>query len=174
MACESKEGGMCCPISGCPIKHVLAATVVAFVMMMGFDFLYHGQYMMSDYRATASLWRPEADMQKYFHICLISHGISALAFAGLFCWAGKSCGGICCPVKGAKFGLLAGLLVGACGLASYAWLPLESMDIPLKWLTGDALKGVITGAVLALTVGRCWKKKEGSCTAGEHKHDHKH
>lgn len=155
--CSNKSEGMCCPISGCPVKHVLIAAVVAFAAMFGLEYLFHGIYMMPDYEATASLWRPESEMQGLFHICLIRKGLMALAIAGLFCWAGKSCGGICCPVKGAKFGLLIGLLLGANDFGTYLWMPIP-LDLAVKWLIGNTLIGVVTGALLGLVCGKLCKK----------------
>lgn len=146
--CDHK--GMCCPITGCPIKHILFTTAVAFFVMFGFEWVFHGIYMMPDYEATASLWRSEAEMQELFHICLIRKALMALAIGGLFCWLGKGCGGIKCPVKGAKFGLLIGLMLGASMFGSYLWIPIP-MDMAIKWLVGDMLMGVLVGGILAIT-----------------------
>lgn len=152
---ESK--GMCCPISGCPIKKVVVLAVVAFATIFGFQWLYHGVYMMPDYLATASMWRPEAQMKEFMHICIISKGLMALAASGLFCMAMKSSCGAPCPVKGAKIGLLIGLLLGAASFASYAWLPFETNTIPLKWLAGDVLMGILVGTALGLVSRMCKK-----------------
>jgi len=154
---KQESQGMCCPISGCPIKKVAILAIAAFATIFGFQWLYHGVYMMSDYQATAAMWRPEEQMKDFMHICMISKGLMALAASGLFCMAMKSSCGSPCPVKGAKIGLLIGLLLGAASFSSYAWLPFETMDIPLKWLAGDVLMGVIVGAVLGLVSRMCKK-----------------
>lgn len=149
----STGGGMCCPISGCPIKHILILAVTAFVVMFGLEWLFHGIYMMPDYEATASLWRTEAEMQGLFHICLIRKGLMALAIAGLFGWASKACGGINCPIKGAKFGLLVGLLLGANDFGTYIWMDIP-LELAIKWLVGNTLIGVVIGAVLGIVSGK--------------------
>jgi hypothetical protein len=155
--CCNQSEGLCCPISGCPIKHVVILAVTAFAVMFGLEWLFHGIYMMPDYEATASLWRSEAEMQGLFGFCMIRKGLMALAIAGLFGWAGKSCGGITCPVKGAKFGLLIGLLLGANDFGTYIWMPIP-MDMAIKWLIGNTLIGVVLGAVLAVVCGKVCKK----------------
>lgn len=160
-----KEGGLHCPITGCPVKQVMIGTILAFVTILAGEWAYHSLYMMPLYQETAALWRNPEEMQHYTQFNFISVALRALAFAGLFCWAGKSCGGICCPVKGIKFGLLAGLLVGAYAFGSYAWLPLPSIDIPLRWLAGDVVIGMATGLVLALGSRCC--KKGSHCTRDE-------
>lgn len=146
-------GGMCCPITGCPVKQVVISAVAVFAVIFGFNWLFHGIYMMPDYKATAALWRSEEEMQGMMHICLIQKGLMSLAIAGLFCWLGKNCGGIGCPVKGAKFGLLIGLLLGASMFGSYMWLPIP-LEMAVKWLLGDVVMGVLIGAVLGLLNGK--------------------
>jgi hypothetical protein len=47
------------------IKRLILAIIVAFVVLWATDFLIHGIWMMPDYRATQSLWRPEAEMGSY-------------------------------------------------------------------------------------------------------------
>lgn len=152
-----EKKGMCCPITGCPVKHVLLAAVLVFAVMFGFEWLFHGVYMMPDYEATADLWRSEEEMMGMMHICIIRKALMALAIAGLFCWLGRDCGGIKCPVKGAKFGLLIGLLLGASMFGSYVWMPIP-LDMAVKWLVGDVVMGVILGAALGLACGKMCKK----------------
>ena len=43
-------------------KRLILAIVVAFVVLWVTDFLIHGVWMMSDYRGTQQLWRPDAAM----------------------------------------------------------------------------------------------------------------
>ena len=47
------------------IKRLILAIVVAFIVLWVTDFLIHGIWMMPDYRATQSLWRPDADMKSH-------------------------------------------------------------------------------------------------------------
>lgn len=158
---DSTEAGMKCPLSGCPVKHVLLAAVVVFLLTYAFDFLFHGMFMKPYYEATASLWRPEAEMQSMMGFCLLYHGVLAIAVAGLYCMVGKSseCQGKC-PKMGVKFGILLGLVLGISDFSSYMWLPLTSTEIPMLWLIGRLVWGVVIGIALAYTC-RCMKK---NCT----------
>lgn len=45
------------------IKRLLLAIAAAFVVIFVTDFLIHGIWMMSDYRATQQLWRSDSEMQ---------------------------------------------------------------------------------------------------------------
>ena len=46
-------------------KRLILAIVVAFVVLWVTDFLIHGVWMTSDYRATQQLWRTDAEMQSH-------------------------------------------------------------------------------------------------------------
>ncbi len=137
-----------CPICGCPVKDVLIATILAFLVIFLFEWGFHGVYMMPDYEATKELWRSPEAMQELFHFSVIGQLIRALAVGGLFCWASKSCA-IRCPSKGTKFGLLIGLLSAGMSVGSYAWMPVP-LEIPLKWAAGEIVMGVVIGVVLAV------------------------
>jgi hypothetical protein len=142
-----KKGGIKCLI---PVAAVFAT-------IFAFQWLYHGVYMMPAYQATASLWRPEAEMQDMMWVCIVTKLIMAFAICCLYCWVSKGCESEGkCTKKGAKFGFKIGLLLGAHDFASYMWLPV-SMDIPLKWFVGDVLMGVLIGVVLAFVTRTCKK-----------------
>lgn len=147
--------GMVCPITGCPIKKVLMATIVTFLVTMAYDWVFHGIYMMPDYQATASMWRTEAEMQSLFNICILYHAVLAFGVAGLYCFVGKnaSCGGACLKT-GLRFGLLLGLIIGISHFASYIWMPIP-MAMAVKWLAGSVVWGLIVGFVLSLLSKKC-------------------
>ena len=45
-------------------KRLIIAIVIVFIAIFATDFLIHGVWLKSDYAASASLWRPESEMQK--------------------------------------------------------------------------------------------------------------
>jgi len=45
-------------------KRLVLAIVAAFAGIWVTDFLIHGVWLANTYKATASLWRPEAEMQR--------------------------------------------------------------------------------------------------------------
>ena len=153
---QNKESsGLTCPLTGCPIWKVLLATVVTFAVTFGFDWLFHGNYMKADYEATASLWRPEAEMQQLLQWCLVYHGVLAFSVAALYCWISRisSCNGTC-QKTGLKFGLLVGLIIGITHFGGYLWMPIP-MEMALKWLSGTILWGLLVGLALSLTCRAC-------------------
>lgn len=152
---ESNSEGLTCPLTGCPVKKVLITTIVTFAVTMAFDWLFHGKLMMADYTATASMWRPEADMKAMTDVCILYHAVLAFGVAGLYCYFSKhtECGGAC-PGKGIRFGFLLGLILGISQFAGYIWMPIP-LAMALKWLGGSIAWGVITGYVLSLVCGKC-------------------
>lgn len=62
------------------IKRLILAIVVAFAVLWGTDFLIHGIWMMPDYRATQSLWRPETEMGSYMAWMLGAQLLFAITF----------------------------------------------------------------------------------------------
>ncbi|MDX1975090.1 MAG: hypothetical protein SFT92_05380 [Rickettsiales bacterium] len=140
----------------CPIK-CLIPLIAAFATLFGFQWVYHGIYMMPDYQATAALWRPEADMQNLWWVCIATKLVMAGVICCLYCCMAKSCPSQGkCVKKGAIFGFKIGLLLGAACFASYIWLPI-SLNMAIKWLVGDIIMGVLVGVVLALTCRICKK-----------------
>lgn len=159
MSEDKKCDGMVCPLTGCPIKNILIATVVTFIVTMAFDWLLHTQLMMADYTATAAMWRPEAEMNAMMGVCIFYHAVLSFGVAALYCFTSKSssCGGAC-AVRGMKFGFLLGLILGISHFASYIWMPIP-MDMAIKWLGGSIAWGVIIGYVLSLVSSKCCCKK---------------
>ena len=149
--CGSKKGLKC-----------LFPIAAVFAVLFGFQWVFHGIYMMPQYEATASLWRPKEEMEKMMWICIGTKLVMAFAISCLFCWMakGSSCGGRCLK-KGAKFGFKIGLLLGAHDYASYMWLPIPR-EMAASWFVGDVIMGVLIGVVLALVCRMC---KPQSCNA---------
>jgi hypothetical protein len=67
------------------IKRLILAIVAAFVVLWVTDFLIHGIWMMPDYRATQSLWRPEAEMGSYMAWMLCAQLLFVITF--VLVWA---------------------------------------------------------------------------------------
>lgn len=150
-----KKEGMCCPLTGCPVKKVIVAWLFVFATMFGYEWAFHGMYMMPDYLATAALWRDEAEMEAMFHICIIRKAVMAFVIAGLYCWLSRAEHG-CCTKFGIKFGAMIGLLLGINSYSMYAYMPIPH-EMAVKWLIGEVLMGVVIGVVLSF-VGKCCKK----------------
>jgi hypothetical protein len=144
--CSTDKGSCSTEKKGCCMMKCLSAVVIAFIALFAFDWVFHGQLMMDQYKATASMWRPEAEMQDYMWVCIVTKIVMAGVFACLFCKCCAMCDG--CPVaKGMKLGLKLGLLLGACAFSTYAWMPIP-MEMAIYWFVGDVAKGIFVGAVL--------------------------
>ena len=154
-SCSTKKGK--CPITGCCMLKGLMVIAAAFAALFAFDWVFHGQIMMDQYKATASMWRPESEMQNYWWVCIGTKLVTAAIFACLYC---RFCG--CCddgvsPVKkGVKLGFKLGLLLGLAAFASYAWMPIP-MEMAVAWLVGNTVKGIFVGAVLGMMYKGCKK-----------------
>ena len=87
-------------------KRLILAIVVATVFVFVSDFLIHGLWMKNDYAATASMWRPEAEMTARMGWMMGGQFLAALTFVVLWArgFAEKAC--IRCAVM---FGLFMGL-----------------------------------------------------------------
>lgn len=133
----------------------LIPIATVFAVLFGFQWLYHGVYMMPIYEATASMWRSQEEMQNLMWVCIVTKLVIAAAVSCLYCCMAKgaACGGKC-PKTGAKFGLKVGAILGAHDFASYAWLPI-SMDMAVKWAVGDVIMGVLIGVALAYVSRLC-------------------
>jgi hypothetical protein len=152
--CPPKEA---CGHQGCPMRCLLPVLAV-FIVSSVFEGLFHGVFMMPYYHATADLWRPPTDMQTHFGVSLVRQIGTALIFTCLFFWLTQNMDmATKCPIKvGAKFGFKFGLAIGLCMFGAYAWLPLPDMTIPLLWLVGYTVLGVLMG----VTAGACLKMKK--------------
>ena len=143
----------------CPKKFLLVA-IATFALTMLFDWLVHGILLMDTYNATASLWRPQAEMEAMMPYCLLMHGTQALVFSALFLGWKKyqtfgpigKCG---CPGrKGFRFGALVGLLIGLHAAGAYIWQPIPE-NLALAWLAAETLKWALTAGILALMCASC-------------------
>lgn len=152
-SCSTEKGK--CPITGCCMMKGLMVILLAFAALFAFDWVFHGKIMMDQYVATASMWRPEADMQNYWWVCVVTKLVTAVVFACLYC---RFCGcadGVCPVKKGVKLGFKLGLLLGVASFSMYAWMPIP-MNMALAWLAGDVVKGMFVGAVIGM-VYKCKK-----------------
>ena len=140
----------------------LIPVAAVFAVIFGWQWFFHGTYMMPQYEATASMWRSKEEMEKMLWVCITTKLLMAFAISCLYCCMAKgaACGGKC-PKTGAKFGFKIGLLLGAHDYATYIWLPI-SREMAASWFVGDVIMGVLIGVVLAFLCRMC---KKGECNA---------
>ena len=145
-------------------KRLLPAIVVVFVGIFATDFLIHGVWLKSDYAATASLWRPEAEMQKFMGWLMLGQLLAAITATTLWARGFAEKGSRACA---AMFGLFMGLFMQANTLITYAVQPIPS-GIAGKWFVAGAVQGVLLGLLMSVAYKpKPSAGKESSCADGK-------
>ena len=127
-------------------KRLLLAIVAVFVALFASDFLIHSVWLMNDYKATPSLWRPEAEMGAHFCWLLLGQFLATAMF--VIIWANGFPVTAC--LRGAcLYGACMGLFSEANTLITYAVQPLPA-SIALKWFASGVVQGVLLGVVAFL------------------------
>jgi len=145
----------------CPVKCLLLPGLVVFAVILVFNWVFHGILMMPSYKATASVWRSEEQMQSFCYIGVICQLITALVITCLYGWLSskKSDCDSQCPIGlGAKFGFKIGVLLGITQLNYYVYLPIPK-TIALSWFAGGVVEGVLVGVVLGFLYRMKCKKE---------------
>ncbi len=137
-------------------KRFVIAGVAVFVFLYLYNWLVHGILLAPKYQETASLWREEADFIAHMWWLVFAYIIVAIAFCLLFV-GGYEDRGI---GEGVRFGVYAGLLLGAVNFITYAVQPIP-LDLALSGFVADLVMGVGAGIVAALT----YKAEESADTA---------
>jgi|SRR5579871_1274863 len=129
-------------------KRWLLASLAVFVVVQVLEFLIHGVLLQDQYKASASVWRPEADMQKLMWI----FWVGGLVFAGFFALIyakgyekGKPALG-----QGLRFGLYVGAM--PCVTESFGWYVILPVPVALAfaWLVTVLVQSVAAGIAAGL------------------------
>lgn len=132
------------------IKRWLAAGAAVVGVLFATDFVIHGVLMKSAYEATATVWRPMAEMQALMWIMWVLYLIDAAILPFLFLKGFE-------PQKarvgqGLRFGALIGLLMATgMSLGTYFMVPIP-VSMAVGWFVGGMVQFLITGVVIALIV----------------------
>lgn len=129
-------------------KRLILAIIAGFAFIFASDFLIHGFWLDSDYKATQALWRTESEMQSRFHCMLAAQLLCALTFVLIWAkgFAGRDFG------TAMLFGLLMGLFQQTWAIVNYVVLPMPG-EIAAKWF----LSGLVQAVVLALITAAIYK-----------------
>jgi hypothetical protein len=127
------------------IKRLLFAIIAGFIVVFGTDYLIHGIWLMPDYEATKSLWRPDNEMQSHFSWMLSAQLLCAVTFVIIWAkgFAGRNLG------TGAVFGLLMGLFQNVWAIVNYVVLPMPA-ELAVKWFFSGLAQAVLLGIVTSL------------------------
>jgi hypothetical protein len=127
-------------------QRFILSVAAVFVFMFAYEYVVHGHLMMSVYRETQQLWRPDQSMKE---LMPWSIGIG-LALAAAITWLftrhyeGKG------MEEGVRFGLYVGLIMGLVQAGAYIYLPI-SLNLAIAWLVIYVIEGIGAGIVLSLT-----------------------
>ena len=128
------------------MKRVILAVIAVFVAWSAMDFVIHGLILRSSYAATASLWRPMAEMKTT--VLYLTVLIAALMFVLIYSLFFSRRG----IPTGLKYGLLFGLGSGvSMGYGSYSVMPIP-YHIAFTWFFGSVLEAMVGGVILGSIV----------------------
>ncbi|HWU37389.1 MAG TPA: hypothetical protein VN203_07025 [Candidatus Acidoferrum sp.] len=124
------------------MKKIILSVLAVFVAWSVMDSVIHGVILGPSYAATASPWRPMAEMKMalmYFTVL-----IAALAFVLIYSvfFARKG------PSTGVKYGLLFGLATGVpMGYGSYSVMPIPYW-MAFTWCFGSVVEAILGGVIV--------------------------
>lgn len=127
-------------------KKFFIAWIVIFVAWMAGSFVVHGVLLHDDYANVPSLFRAEAEMQKYFPLMVLAH----IIFAGAFVWI-YSRGVEAKPwlPQGARFGLaIMFLTIVPTNMIYYVVQPMPGAVV-VKQIVFDGILILILGVITA-------------------------
>ena len=128
------------------VARLFLSIVSGFVYIFATDFLIHAVWLAGDYKATASLWRPEDEMRVRFLWMLGAQLLCSVAFMYIWArtgWRRRSIG------NGATFGFWMGLFQQVTTLVLYVVTPMP-LGLAAKWFFAGMLQAILLGALAAL------------------------
>ena len=124
----------------------LLSILAGFIFIFGTDFVIHTIWLDADYKATASLWRSEGEMQRRFFIMIFAHVLGAIAFMYIWAKTGWRRRSI---ADGCFFGFWMGLFAQVGTIILYVVMPMPK-ELALKWFLVGLAQAVLLGALAAL------------------------
>lgn len=117
----------------------LKSLFIIFIFIFLYEWLLHGFILKGAYEATASLWRPEANMQKLLPFMFIGQFFIAFFACLLFARSDSS------KVKDfVIFGALLGALAGAGQVIMYTVAPYP-LYLTVSWIAGGVVEFALAG-----------------------------
>ncbi|MBI3013031.1 MAG: hypothetical protein HYY63_05330 [Elusimicrobia bacterium] len=129
-------------------KRRVLAGVAVFGILFVSDFLIHGVLLKGTYEATASLWRPMAEMQSLMWTMWTLYFVNAMVLPYIY---SKGHDQDKTPAwQGLRFGLLIGLLMSSgMSLGVYLMIPIPA-TMALTWFIAGMIQFAVVGIAIAL------------------------
>ncbi len=128
------------------MKRMVLAVVAVFVAWGVMDFVLHGVVLGPTYAATASLWRPMAEMKMglMYAVTLTVAACFVLSYGWL---VGRKS-----VARGVMFGTLFGLASGmSMGWGTYCVMPIP-LNLAVSWMVGTLIEGIVAGVIVGVVV----------------------
>jgi hypothetical protein len=127
-------------------KKFLIAWVVLFIAWFIGSFVVHGVLLSADYMRLTSLFRTEADAQKYFPLMVLAHVILAGAFVWIYARGVEAKPWL---AQGVRFGIAVALLTIVPSYLIYFVVQPMPGSVVMKQIVFDGILLVILGMIVA-------------------------
>jgi hypothetical protein len=127
-------------------KKFLIAWVVLFIAWFIGSFVVHGVLLSADYMQLTSLFRTEADAQKYFPLMILAHVILAGAFVWIYARGVEAKPWM---AQGVRFGIAVALLTIVPSYLIYFVVQPMPASVVIKQIVFDGILLVILGMIVA-------------------------
>jgi hypothetical protein len=127
-------------------KKFLIAWVVLFIAWFVGSFVVHGVLLSADYMQLTSLFRTEADAQKYFPLMVLAHVILAGAFVWIYARGVEAKPWL---AQGVRFGIAVALLTIVPSYLIYFVVQPMPASVVMKQIVFDGIVLVILGIIVA-------------------------
>ncbi len=124
----------------------LLSCLAVYVVYQVLSFLTHAVWLADTYGATASVWRPEAELMSKQWIMFVTSAVWSIFFCYIFIqgWENKGVG------EGFRYGVIIGLFFGIPqAYENYMVLPIP-YTLALSWFLAGMVTAVVCGLVVAL------------------------
>lgn len=128
------------------MKKLVAAIVVAYIVLMGTNFLVHDIWLMNDYAATPESWRPLAEMQHRMWAMWLGQLFFAIVFAYVYTRGVEKKFWV---EQGLRYGILMSFFtVIPYSLGEYTVYRVPHL-LAVKWMIAGTIQLIILGLIVA-------------------------
>jgi hypothetical protein len=127
-------------------KKLIGATVAAYVVLLGTNYLVHSVWLMPDYQAIPDAWRPMDQMMHKMWVMFVGQFFFAAVFAYIYTRGVEAKPWV---AQGIRYGILMTFLtVIPYSLSEYVIYRIPHM-LAVKWMAAGAVQLVILGLIVA-------------------------
>ena len=128
-------------------KKFVIAWIVLFVVWFFGDFVVHGILLSADYMQMSSLFRPEAEQQKYFPFMILAHVLMSGAFVWIYARGVESRPWL---AQGVRFGLAVAFLATIPTYLIYYAVQPTPAAVVIRQIVFEGVLMIVLGVVVAL------------------------